>query len=429
MTTRVKLATATCAVVLAFTLAGCGSKQAAPTTANITFKTDPPAQVWIDGASEGSTPIVIALQPGGHDVVLKADGFENESTRIQVEAGKDLTVQTGLTLAGTDVAAYRKLLATLAVDCEPYGRPETHRGVLDKVAMLYWPSGNIRRGAASTYRLEVTPDYADDGTIEFRKGSKLIHREPFKAHDLTTERALPSEVIEAFKRRGNYSWGIYFDSKRKKPIVQRFKVVDGRKMAKRLERIRRRQVYRRANPLMKAMAEIDALRDRRFYAEALSRSLSVVNTWPQTEIPFKSIAFCLERLKLKQTQLYTDVSSALLGKGVSARRPDLSGGARASAAGGQTADVPPSAVAPRLKTAGGGLSAGGRLGGTPTPGAQEPACGAGLWRKHLSGACAPPRPAAEQMESTVESMADGSAGLLQGPSAVAKSRAPLRRNA
>jgi len=373
MTTRAKLATASMAVVLALTLAACGSEQT-PTTANITFKTTPAAEVWIDGKSEGMAPIVIAVGPGFHDVVLKAPGFKNESARIQVEVGKDLTVDTGLTVEGTDVAAYKRLLASLSIDSEPYGTLEAHRGSVDKVVMLYWPSGNIRRDAASTYRLEVTPDYADDGTIEFRKGKQVLHREHFKAHDLTTEHALPAKVIEALKRKGTYSWGVYFDSKRKKPIVQKFKVVDGRKMAKRLERIRHHQVYRRANPLMRAMAEIDELRNRRFYAEALSRSLSVVNTWPQTEIPFKSIAFCLRRLKLKQTQLYQDVSSALLGKGVSARRPDLSGGNRTSAQGGQTSDLPPSLIAPRVKEPKAGLSAGG-VGVTPTPEAQKRAPG------------------------------------------------------
>ncbi len=375
MTTRATIAATAYAVMLALTLAACGSESAkTATTANITFKTDPAAEVWIDGKNAGMSPVVIAVDAGSHDVVLKAAGFKNERARIDVEAGKDITVEAGLTLDGTDVAAYKRLLAGLGIEHEPAGEVRVHRGAGTPPVMIYWPRGKMRLSAISTYRFEVTPDYENDAYVEFRKGSKVLHREPFIANDLVMEKVIPGTVLEAIsKRGGTYRVVLNFDSKRKKDIVAEFTVDRTKKVDKLLAKIRKRQVYRRANPLMRQLAEIERLQNVRHYAEALSRSLSVVNTWPDTEMPFKNIAACCERLKLKETQLYQDVAAQLRGSGASKLRPGLNPGARSTgdAGTGQGNGLPPSVVAPRVREdKGSGFGKSG-MGVTPTPEAQK----------------------------------------------------------
>ncbi len=376
MTRRASYA-AVCAVVLAITLTACGSDSTptggSTTSANITFMTDPAATVWIDGVDKGQTPIVIAVDAGSHEVVLKAEGFEDMKETIAVEAGKDLTVDTGLMLAGTDVGDYKRLLATLGIEHQAYGEtPKAHRGLGDSPVMLYWPQSTMRHASLGTYRIEVTPEYENDGYIEFRKGKNVLHREKFEAEDLLTERAIPASVMEAMKAGGKYSWGVYYESKRKKPVVAKFDIASRskeRKFSRKVSKIRSRKTYQRANPLMRAMANVDLLRDNRFYAEALRYSLSMVNTWPTTEMPFKSIAFCCERLALKDSQLYSHVGESLRGSGATRARQGLSIPGRTEGTGGQTSSLPPSVVAPRVRDTKPTVPGG--MGVTPTPDAQK----------------------------------------------------------
>lgn len=380
MKRRANYATVAWAVILAVTLAACGSDSTPTgtptTTANITFKTDPAASVWIDGENKGVTPIVIEVAEGTREVVLKADGFEDLQETIAVEAGKDLTVDTGLLLAGTDVDDYKRLLATLGIEHEGYGEaPKAHRGYGDKSVMLYWPQGTTRKAALRTYRIEVTPEYADDGYIVFRQGKKEIHREKFEANDLTTERALPASVMEAVKAGKSFSWGVYYDSKRKKPEVAKFKIASSskeRSYDRKLAKVQKRKAYLRSNPVMRAMANVDLLRNNRYYAEALSYSLSMINTWPDTEMPFKSIAFCLERLKLRDTSVYEEVGQSLRGAGrFTPKKSSLSGSTDlGTRKGGQSSGIPTPLVAPRVRQRPTGPRPGG-MGVMPTPDAQK----------------------------------------------------------
>ncbi|MDJ0521881.1 MAG: PEGA domain-containing protein [Planctomycetota bacterium] len=382
MTRRANYAGVAWAVILAITLAACGSDSTPTTTpvtsANITFKTDPAASVWIDGENQGVTPIVVAVEAGSREVVLKAEGFEDMKETITVEAGKDLTVDTGLMLAGTEVADYKRLLATLGIEHEGYGEaPKAHRGYGDKSVMLYWPQGTMRRASLGTYRIEVTPAYEDDGYIVFKKGKNELHREKFEAQDLITEKALPASVVEAMKAGGSYSWGIYYDSKRKKPDVAKFKLATKSKeraFDKKLTKIKKRKSYQRLDPVMKAMANVDLLRNSRYYSEALSFSMSMVNTWPDTQMPFKSIAFCLERLKLKDTALYEAVGESLRGSGRFSPKKSGFGGIKTDLGhrkGGQSFGIPTPLVAPRVRPDTGGLKGPGGMGVQPTPDAQK----------------------------------------------------------
>ena len=376
MINRTKYASGAWAMVALLVLAGCGSPAttesgASATAANVTFKTDPPAAVWIDGTQKGTTPVVVAVDAGSHEISFKADGFETATGKVDVVAGKDITVETALAVAsGDEDAALSTLTAALGIEREAFGEITVHRGAGDSSVMLYWPQENVRREGLSTYRVEVTADYEGDGFIEFRNGKEVLHREPFEPEGYITEKALPASVLESIKRGRSIEWGVYYEGSRKKNTTASFKVVDGSALDRKLAKIQNRQVYQRAKPVDREMAKIELLRNYRFYSEALTASMSVLNTWPETQLPFKAIAASLERLKLKETTLYTEVASRL--RGSKSRFASNGGGLGGVQGPSLPGPLPPSLVAPKVRDQGssGGMKAGG-MGVTPTPDAQK----------------------------------------------------------
>lgn len=61
----------------------------------------PGASVLIDGEPAGNTPLYgVALKPGSHEIEVRRDGFESETKRIAVRAGKDYTVDFHLRPSG-----------------------------------------------------------------------------------------------------------------------------------------------------------------------------------------------------------------------------------------------------------------------------------------------------------------------------------------
>lgn len=383
MKNHAKIITTTLVMALALTVGACGdttgkggesasSGGASDTTAaNITFRTDPRGvDVWIDGKKAGTTPVVIAVEAGKHDVEFKRDGFESVTDSIDVVAGKDLTVTAPLAVTGSPEERVERLLAALEIPEHENLEPKAHRGSTPPV-MLYWPKKDVRKGGIGTWRLEIG-EYDDDGFLVFKKGSKVLHREPFKATGIVMEGALPPVVMEALKRGSTISWGIDYENKRKKDVMTKFTVKDGRALDRKLTKLAKRSVYKRAGDLERAIARIELKRNYRFYTEALTDAMSVLNTWPDTMIADKVIADSLQRLKLKDTILYVEIMKRLRGAGGSKGK-----GKGTSGLGNVTAPrgLAQSLVAPKIrKPVDGGSKAGGMkpgMGVTPTGGDQK----------------------------------------------------------
>jgi len=139
-----------------------------------------------------------------------------------------------------------------------------------------------------------------------------------------------------------------------------------------LNKLQRRKVYRRATPLMREMAKIDVLKNHRLYSEALVASLSVLNTWPETVMPYAGIVDVLTRLKLKDTDLYTFAAEKRGGRGGRAGKGSAGLGAVSNARRLAQAGLPPSGVAPRLHPEQvAGAAPGGAMSVQPTPDAQK----------------------------------------------------------
>lgn len=375
MKNHAKIITTTLVMALALTVGACGDSTgsgesasspggaSSTTAANITFRTDPTdVEVWIDGKQAGTTPVVIAVEAGAHDVEFKRDGFEPIQERLEIEAGKDLTVTTALAVTGEPEQRVKTLLAALGIPEHENLEPKAHRGSTPPV-MLYWPKRNVRRDGVGTWRIEIA-DYDDDGFLVFKKGRTELHRVPFTAEAQVMEGKLPAPVMEELKRGSTITWGIDFESKRKKDVMTTFTVKDGRALDRKLQKLKKRSVYRRAGPLEKQIAQIELKRNYRFYTEALTDAMSVLNTWPDTELADKIIADSLQRLKLKDSLLYTEIMKRMRGSGNAPRNGGLGPVARR---------LPPTLVAPKVKlptstgsaAGSGGMQAGG-VGVKPT---------------------------------------------------------------
>lgn len=352
-------------VALALVLGACGDS-ASTKSANITFRTDPAGvQVWIDGANAGTTPVVVSVEDGSHGIEFKRDGFEAVTETLDVKAGNDLTVTTALAVTGTAEERVHTLLAALGIPEHETIEPKAHRAPMKNGIMLYWPQKKVRKGGLSTWRIEIDADYEDDGDLVFKKGKKELHRAPFRASGLVMEGRLPASVVEALSRGSRVTWGIDFENKRKKDVMAKFVVDDGKALERKLERLVKRSVYRRAGPLEREMAKIELKRNYRYYTESLTDAMSVLNTWPDTILGDKIIADSLQRLQLKESMLYAEIMKRLLGRGTA-------GGRKTAGLGNVARPLPPSVVAPKVRVptpkaeAQGGLKAGGGVGIKPT---------------------------------------------------------------
>ena len=325
MTSNKRVGVVTLLAALALMLGACGSKTtttgtaSSADTAQVTFQSEPNAEIWIDGKASGNTPTVVSLASGTHEVTLKREGFTDVTESVTVEGGKDITVTGALPVAGTDVSAFRRVLAMLGDKHEPLSKPTTHRGVGEAVT-LYYPSGDVRRAGLNTYRIEVDPSYDYEGYIEFRKGTKVLHREKFEPESTITEKALPAEVLEAARNGAKLSWGLTYDSKRRKKdqTLAKFNIISKsreKKVDRALAKVQERRAFKTASPLMQEMIEADQLKRYRLYSEVLVRSLGILNGWSETELPYANMVDVMTRLKLKDSSLYQFASKKVSGGG------------------------------------------------------------------------------------------------------------------
>lgn len=345
------------AVGLALSLAACGSEPAA-TTAQVTLRSSPPAEVWISGEMKGTTPIELTLAAGSHDVTFKAEGFADAADTIAVEGGKDLTVDAELR-ARTDADETLVLVArALGISRAPFESPEVHRGRGTAAVMLYWPQKDVRMEGLTSFRIDVTEDYEGDGFIEFHKGREILHREPFTPEQMATVKAIPESVREALETNATVTWGVYYENKRKKPVTAKFKVIRKRTADKQLAKLEQRKFFRRQPALVKELMRVDVLRNNRLYTEALVGSLAVLQRNPDSIQPYRGIVQAAQRLGLKDTPMFAAAMRHVSGRGGLGRK-DLGIGAEGISETGAAQAGPPAR----------------EFAGPPTAQAERPAAG------------------------------------------------------
>lgn len=315
--------------VLALGLAACGARDEANTSTptgqntnnasgpiDVAFECTPSAKVWIDGTERGTTPVSIALAPGAHKVVFQRDGFLPDEHAITVSS--PTKVEGGLVFARDGVSeALADLGQSLGVEVEVLGElPPRHRGAgTDPVATLYWPRLDVRPEGLTSYRVEVSPDYADDGVLRFESKGKVLFEEAFQPAGLLTTAEIPQQVIDAVKAKSKVTWGLFFEDKKKKDIKAEFTVVNEAKVAKQLEKLATSKHFSRQDPIVQQMMRAEVLLNHRLYSEALMSYLGVLQMWPDSTTPYNGIVKSMMRMDLKDTSMYTTALGFVRGKG------------------------------------------------------------------------------------------------------------------
>jgi hypothetical protein len=302
-------------VVLAGFLAGCGEPANEAGSATLQAVSVPPAEVWLDGKSAGTTPLDLTVSAGSHEVLFRQVGFEDRSEQVSLAAGGSQTVEATLVPRDpSDRAALELLAASVGITVEPVTAPELHRGASEPAdVVLVWPRGDIRKEGLATWRVDISPAFEGAGRIEFRKGKTVLRTEPFDPQTLVTVGEIPTEVVEALKAGDTVTWGIWPEEG--KPFTAQFEVVNKPQAGKRLLDMDRDRHIQRQPPLVQEMLKAEVLQSYRLYSEALVKFLEIKATDRDSSLPNRGIVACLRRMDLEESPLYLEAASRVGGKG------------------------------------------------------------------------------------------------------------------
>ncbi len=192
-------------------------------------------------------------------------------------------------------------LNTLGVETPATAPITTDRaGAAEGIVFPTWPAGDVRKEGLSTFRLDATVDYKDDGVLKFMKGSKVLFETPFAPKDVKTQAKLPQDVINALRTGDEVTWGIFFASKSQKPVTASFKVLDKPQVAKAEAKL----AGEMAPGVVRELAKAQILKNYRLHSEAVTIYSSIVDKDPKITAAFTAMADSLQTLKMKNTPLY-----------------------------------------------------------------------------------------------------------------------------
>ena len=295
---------------------GCGARSSGENNASATVNLNslPAAEAWVDGKSEGSTPLAVPLSPGRHELVLKQTGFTEQRQTLEVAAGDVTTIDKVLQpVDPMDPDALRQVAAAYGITVEPFRAPEIHRGAasVSGVALLY-PRNDVRKEGLSGYRIDVTPAYEGGGWLEFRKGKTSLFRQKFDPATLVSTATLPKSVTDALKTGDTVTWGIYFTDTRK-AITAQFEIVAKPSAARKLAEIAADKRLALQPAALRQQLSAEVLQNHRLYSEALVQLLDMRATDKDSVAPYGGIVSCLRRLDLEDTALFTEAASKVVG--------------------------------------------------------------------------------------------------------------------
>ena len=192
------------------------------------------AEVLVDGASFGRTPLRLPLKPGSYDVVLRRDGFVDRARRIDVSAGAEVTREFAMVPKDLDDPVARLQIAqALKLDALGYKFGATRSA--EEALVFVYPRRNVRLDDLDLYGFETDPKPFsplpdEGGMLEFRRGDETLYSTPFGddyKHGQTVA-PVPKDVRNALHVGDRVTWGLFFEGRRNesKNVVARFTVVD-----------------------------------------------------------------------------------------------------------------------------------------------------------------------------------------------------------
>ena len=360
---------------LALVVAGCGQTDE---NVSVTITSVPQAEVFVDGVSHGASGQTLSLPAGDHRIEFRTEGFKTFETTAALTGTETKAIEAVLEpLDPSSPAVVARLLESEGLEVAPWVAPEVTRGRSGKqaVAVLLWPSKDVRLDGLVNFAIEADESYGGDASLEFRSDGKVLYRVPFNPASITSVIPLPAEVIEFAKVNSQITWGLYFEDRRS-PIKTTFKVVNRPNAERQLERLRESRHMQRQPVITRKIAEAVVLENNRLYSEALVANLTIANEHPESTQPYRGIITTLRRLDAENSELFATISPHVSGKGgrgISARGSELGIGAWSPVqTGALPTPIATATDAPTRATGPGGMGVTPSGGATDAPGATEP---------------------------------------------------------
>ena len=356
---RALLAWITPALAVALGMAACGDKSTNTSKSDtkkvtLAIKSEPRANVNIDGRDFGETPVEVALKPGDRTLRLEAPGFKIVEEALSVSGPQEI-IHHLVIESSDDESAYERLAAMLDVPVEKFeaiADAGTHRGSNSKEAwvQLYWPAGDVTEGGLETFRLDLLdadPEafYDEDdeevpGKLFFKKGKRVLYERDVvpSANSSGVERVvanIPADVLAQVKANDTITWGVAFEGRRykKKSVEQKIKVVKNDRADKAIKKLLKRKSFQKQPELLRELYIAETLLNKRLYTQSLTHYIGITQRWPQATQPYKGMVNALRRMKLTKTEVFKELSSVLGGKGGHVNKKGGGGGLGGASSG------------------------------------------------------------------------------------------------
>ena len=286
-------------------------------SATIKLASFPEAQVLVDGEDAGITPLSKSVEPGQHEIVLRSEAFREVKQTISVAAGETASREWILQAEDpTDPVAVARLGAAFELAMADIEEVVRHRGAADEsfVAPLF-PRGNLRITDLVDYRIDVGAEFDAAGTLQFKKGRKVLYSAAFDPEELSTNAAIPAAVKDALAKGGTVTWG--FHPTKGKAVTARFKIVRDARLDKRVAKMEKRMKGQDERLLQQMRAQLYL--NKKLYYPAYLEARRVVEASENAPAAVAIMQSALQRLKLKKTVLWAEVQEKATGLSRKAR--------------------------------------------------------------------------------------------------------------
>lgn len=302
-------------VTLSLLLTACGQEkpaspegaQSPPAQAKLQLAARPAAEVQLNGKVVGKTPLTLDCEPGKHEVVLKAEGFLDYRAELEVASGATAQIDRDLVVRdATDPLVLSQVAREFELELEGLDELERHRGAGDDDAVwVLYPRDNLRIDDLNKFRIDVGVEFEAEGTLEFRKGSKVLYSAAFDPEELTTVAPIPAEVVEILEKKGGtVTWGFY--PKKGKAITEKFKVVKrDASLAKRLESMDKRMASQ--PEVVQHQLRAQLYLNKKYFVAAMNEAQLAIEKAESAPQAVAILTAAARRMKLTKTPIWSEI--------------------------------------------------------------------------------------------------------------------------
>jgi hypothetical protein len=191
--------------------------------AELVIASFPNATISVNGEVVGQTPRRIELSAGRHRIELTAPGCTPRIEELDLAHGERRTMEL-LLFDPNDPRALDWFAAKVDVQLRTYLMSETSRGGPTRAPVeIGLPAGDVRIADLDSWSAIVDPLQDLDGTIEFRRGDEVLHRERFEPEMVVHRGTIPARVRESLRAGDLVRWGFF--PRAGEPVIRQFRVV------------------------------------------------------------------------------------------------------------------------------------------------------------------------------------------------------------